>query len=351
MQLGDGTTTGSSKPVLVKKADGGILEDVKLMRSTYRHSCAVVQGGRVYCWGRNRSGQLGDGTTTRRLYAIATKSSSDTNLSGVRQVVGGYRYSCALLQSKEVHCWGSNGLNIDRASFSGSGIDTSHCYDHVDPDSAADDWDYRPARFPGSLWCPRRDSHLVPRLGMLGDTGTNGKGPIPRPVAVRAVSGVGNLSNVHSIYSHSRHTCALLESKQLVCWGDNEDGQLGDRSRASRGRPVFVQADSAGTTPLGNIEHVGMYMSNTCALSSDAKVYCWGSHTQGRLGNGKNNGGNTRYAVPIRGVSGAREMNNTRLLGTMSNHSCLITKDNRIACWGHGTATHRGDQAAPVLMF
>ncbi len=69
------------------------------------HSCAVVSGV-VYCWGGNGSGQLGDGTTTARLSADATRSA--LSLTGIEAIATGYDHVCAYA-SGNVWCWGNNG--------------------------------------------------------------------------------------------------------------------------------------------------------------------------------------------------------------------------------------------------
>ena len=67
------------------------------------HTCALLQTGTVQCWGRNESGQLGDGTTTNRLTPVAV-----SGLRGVTALAAGGAHTCALLQTGTVQCWGRN---------------------------------------------------------------------------------------------------------------------------------------------------------------------------------------------------------------------------------------------------
>ena len=67
------------------------------------HACALLSDATVKCWGSNRSGELGDGTRTRRLTAVAVRG-----LAGATSVSAGYGMSCALLADGTARCWGDN---------------------------------------------------------------------------------------------------------------------------------------------------------------------------------------------------------------------------------------------------
>ena len=95
-QLGDGTTTSRSRPVLVPGLSG-VLQVV----SGAAHSCALLGDGRVSCWGSNASGQLGDGSTTSR------SAPAVIALSGVVRLTAGASHTCALLSTGAARCWGS----------------------------------------------------------------------------------------------------------------------------------------------------------------------------------------------------------------------------------------------------
>lgn len=108
-QLGDGTVTQQPFPVPVLQAqDGSRLKGVQKLALGEAHSCAIVNGGQVRCWGRNDYGQLGDNTTTPRFSAVPVVSSDGSPLEGVQGLALGENHSCALLNQGEVRCWGHN---------------------------------------------------------------------------------------------------------------------------------------------------------------------------------------------------------------------------------------------------
>jgi alpha-tubulin suppressor-like RCC1 family protein len=112
-QLGDGTTTSSSAPVMV----GGALAFQTLSANAH-HTCGLTANGAAYCWGSNSNGQLGDGTTTDRLSPVAVEGGL---VFGT--VATGYDYTCGLTTDGSAYCWGDNwggqlgdGTTTDRAS-------------------------------------------------------------------------------------------------------------------------------------------------------------------------------------------------------------------------------------------
>jgi alpha-tubulin suppressor-like RCC1 family protein len=99
-QLGDGTTTDRSTPVVV----GSLSTAASAIAAGAWHTCALSTAGAVYCWGNNSNGRLGDGTTTTRLSPVLV----DGLTSGVVAIAVGSSHSCALKTDGSVWCWGQN---------------------------------------------------------------------------------------------------------------------------------------------------------------------------------------------------------------------------------------------------
>jgi hypothetical protein len=110
-QLGDGTTEDHTRPVAV----AGSLEGVIRLAAGAMHTCALLEGGAVYCWGQNRRGELGDGTTENR--NAPTRVATDVTF---RSIDAGGAVTCGFSSDWSEYCWGQN-----RSGQLGDGTRTS----------------------------------------------------------------------------------------------------------------------------------------------------------------------------------------------------------------------------------
>jgi len=101
-QLGDATNTDSYTPVGVF----GLSNGVTAIASGWYHSCAVIAGGGLRCWGENAHGQLGDGSTFWHTIPFDVTGID----SGIKAVTAGLRHTCALTTAGAVKCWGMNDI-------------------------------------------------------------------------------------------------------------------------------------------------------------------------------------------------------------------------------------------------
>src|ERR1700735_976713 len=248
-QLGVGTDTGPNVcgygdeyPIgcaIYPTAVKGLGSGVSAVAAGYAGMCALTTAGAVKCWGYNAVGALGDGTTTgpeecgEYPIACSTVPVPVTGLqSGVSAIAAGWEHACALLDTGEVKCWGSNGD------------------------------------------------------GTLGDGTTTDSST---PVTVQLPSG----AKVPEIATGGGYqTCALMSEGGVLCWGSNRTGQLGDGSYGGPRQcgkeevpcsavPVEVQLP-AGVTATA----VTVGEAHSCALTSEGGAYCWGYNHDGELGDG-----------------------------------------------------------------
>ncbi len=119
------------------------------------------------------------------------------------------------------------------------------------------------------------------------------------------------------------HTCALVESGSVYCWGNNFAGQIGDGTQATR--LLATSSGIDGGTQQAVALAAGFDFS--CALLSDGSVWCWGNGGDGQLGNGAQ-GGFSTSPVEVPGVVEARKLDAGRI------HACANTKELGVFCWG-----------------
>ncbi|MBN8428929.1 MAG: hypothetical protein J0L65_15825 [Xanthomonadales bacterium] len=143
-------------------------DDAVQVAAGHSHTCALKADGKVQCWGDNTYGQLGDGTTTRRLMGVPV-----SGLNGVIVITAGGHHTCAVTNSGAALCWGGNsdgqlgdGSGLRRLTpvlVDGldSGVATITAGDYhtcaVTTDGAALCWGYNrrpPAFSSGAVWNP-----------------------------------------------------------------------------------------------------------------------------------------------------------------------------------------------------
>lgn len=258
-QLGDGTRGDRTRPVAVAGLERPALD----VAAGGTHSCALLDDGSVWCWGANRSGQLGDGSVVSSLVPVAVRG-----LGGAAAaVVAGQYHSCARLVDGAVRCWGFNDFG---ALGDGSATDQRRPVPAALPEAAV------------ALASKGNHGCAVLAGGALWCWGFNGDGAVDRSLTNRTrpvlVAALG--TSARGVSTGDRHTCALLEGGDLRCWGLNAAGQLGDDSTTRRLTPTTVQGlDGAATLLSAGGSH-------TCAALADGRVRCWGSGSSGQLGTG-----------------------------------------------------------------
>ncbi len=137
------------------------------------------------------------------------------------------------------------------------------------------------------------------------------------------------------------HTCALLESGQIKCWGNNWAGQLGDGTSENRYEPVLV-------TDISDAQWISAGESHTCAVLDDGSVQCWGDNSDGQLGDGTDAGHIAPAAVKdLAGPASAVESG--------SVHTCALLESGEVQCWGSNyygrLGSGRDYRTTPVMVI
>ena len=231
------------------------------------HSLAVTSAGQVLAWGDNANGELGDGDTTESDVPVEVKLPSGTKVTAV---AGGCFHSLALTSAGQVLAWGDNAY------------------------------------------------------GELGDGKTTQS---DLPVKVKLPAG----SRVTAVSGGGHHGLALTSTGQVLAWGDNATGQLGDGKTTQSDLPVKVKlpAGSRVTAVSGGAHH-------SLALTFTGQVLAWGENG-GQLGDGNT----TQSDVPVTAKlpSGTKA---TAIAGG-GHHSLALTSTGQVLAWGYNSSGELGD--------
>ncbi len=305
-QIGDGTNTGRTAPVLVRG-----VSNAKAIATGSFHSCAAKTDGSVVCWGSNNNGQLGDGTTTNRNLPVTVNG-----LSGVTGITAGVDHTCATKDDGTVACWGYNGdgqLGDDSFTNRTTPIIVGGGLSGV-KSVAAGAWHNCAAKTDGTVACWGRNAY-----GQLGN-GTNTLAKLPVDVA--------DLSGVTALVGGWDNTCALNSDGTVACWGANGNGELGLGGGAARNTPTTIP-DLGGVTALGG----GAY--HNCAVKDDGTAECWGYNKDGEIGDGSA----TKRLSPVAVVG----LTDAKAIAGGSYNSCAVTASGATFCWGFNGSGQLGD--------
>lgn len=281
-ERGDGLTTSRGQ-WQASPVSGG--RSYRHISAGGNHGCAVTPDDVAYCFGLNRNGQLGDGTTTNRL--TPARVEGDLSFSVVRAgKAAAANHTCGLTTAGEAFCWGPNGAGQlgDGTTESRpvpTAVDSDRTFTSVavgKDHSCAVDSD-------GAAWCWGGND-----LGALGD-GSSESSLVPVEVD-------GGLT-FSEIDAGDFHTCALTTEGAAWCWGTNRLGQLGDGGTDDRRTPVAV---AGGHTFV----QLSVGADSNCALDEDRTVWCWGNNLESKLGDGTQQIRRTpiRLADPVEQGSG-----------------------------------------------
>jgi alpha-tubulin suppressor-like RCC1 family protein len=303
-QLGNNSTADQSAvPVDVVGLSTGVVA-VGLGRL---HSCAVTSTGGVKCWGSNSDGALGNNSTIEKsLVPVDVQGLA----SGVVAFRAAYGHSCAST-STEAKCWGRNTfgqLGNESAAPSNVPVTVRGLATSV---VALGLGEYHSCAVAsgGGVKCWGYNAY-----GQLGNNSVGNNSYVPLDVQ-------GLSSGVVALGVGGSHSCALTSSGGVKCWGLNDKGQLGNNSSANSLVPVDVQGLSSGVVAID----LGYYHS--CAVISTGAVKCWGLNDGGQLGN--NSIANSLVPVDVQGLSSG-----VVALGLGAVHSCAMTSTGRVKCWG-----------------
>ena len=273
-QLGYGGELKQSSPVEVVNEDGtGWLQ---VSAGDY-HACGVTGDKIARCWGSGSSGRLGNGGTEDEVYPVDVVGLDDSIVA----VAAGGSGSCAATEEGQLFCWGDS-------DTLGNGSEENSLLPVAVPGLEAGVVEVGVSGS-GNLACALTD---VGEVWCWGDGERLGQGNEEDSLVPVQVSGLS--TGVASLSVGSGYSCAVLEDESAVCWGDNNDGNLGDGTTTDALLPVAVSGLS-GVSRIWAGEN-----RTTCAVGeilSEVR-YCWGRNYYGEVGNGLGERGGDDVLTP-----------------------------------------------------
>jgi alpha-tubulin suppressor-like RCC1 family protein len=235
-------------------------------------SCGLLVSGSVKCWGRNPYGQLGLGYTS----SSVSSPTVVPGLTDVASLVLVDLHTCAVLVSGSVKCWGDNGYGELGLGYTGGSVSSPSVVPGLTDVASlvAGDFHTCAVLVSGSVKCWGYNSHGQLGLGYTSES-------------VSSPTVVPGLTDVASLVAGYLHTCAVLVSGSVKCWGYNSHDQLGV-GYTSQSVSFHSQYVSSPTVVPGLTDVASLVsgVDHTCAVLVSGSVKCWGNNGYGQLGLG-----------------------------------------------------------------
>ena len=278
-QLGNGVKASFGHPEL-DPVDVLSVIDAVSVTAGWGHSCALIAGGTLECWGHNYYGQLGNGNTNESLVAVPV-----LDITSATTVVSGSDHNCALLGGGTIQCWGYN-YNFELGSNTGLDLSTGGLPPSTIPVTVLNITSAIAVAANSDKSCAVLKSGSAQCWGII-DLLERGSDYTMNMQTLEPVN-IPGISSAIAISAGGSHSCVLLRDGTIQCWGDNSYGQLGDGTHNGYGLPVNVLG-------ITNAIAVAAGGTHSCALLSGGSIECWGANGSGQLGNGNT----SDSAVPV----------------------------------------------------
>ena len=313
---------------------------VSQVEANYFFSCALKTDGTVYCWGRNQRGNLGNDTQKNTYAPTQVLGVGGSGfLTDISNISLGWYHACAVKHDGTAYCWGDNnygqlGDNTETDRFTPVQV---HGVDDVGSltdiaNISAGNYHTCATKTDGSAYCWGNNNN-----GQLGDNTDTDRST---PVQVHGVDDVGSLTDIAGVSAGGYHTCATKTDGSAYCWGRNNSGQLGDNTDTDRSTPVQVHSvDGSGF--LTDIAGISLGWYHTCATKTDGSAYCWGDNYNGKLGDNTTTDRST--PVQVHGVDDVGHLTDTSGISAGYAHTCATKTDGTSYCWGDNYNGKLGD--------
>ena len=333
-QMGNGTTGNSLVPV---EATGGLSGKVVtdlVYTSIGNAFCALTSDGLVYCWGSG----YGTGTNTTGNVLLPTQITATGSFVGktVKKLYGGYT-ACVIASDDLGYCWGDNTFGqIGAGTTGGSTLIPTQ----ISMSGALAGLTVLDIYVGYGSNCLRASNLTVHCSGanpngQLGDATTTAKNLYSPIIANVALNGL----TISDGTMGSTAGCAIASNDKAYCWGGNIYGQIGSGNTTSPSPPAQVISGSLSVRSLATSGS-----SSVCGIFSDEMIKCWGRNDYGGLGNGTTSSVPSATPTSVTGPLATKKVSfiSSQVVGGSASYSCALTTDGEIYCWGQGSLGQLG---------
>ena len=312
------------------------------MTAGFAHSCFMLDNGSVKCWGENSYGQLGQGDTDNR---GDNSSEMGDNLTAIdlgnertaTAIAAGNHHTCAILDNASIKCWGSNASGqLGLGNTSNRGDNSNEMGDDLNSVDLGSGRTATAIATGDSHTCAILDNESIKcwganASGQLGLGDTDNRGENGNEMANLDAVDLGTGRTATAIEAGDHHTCAILDTSSVKCWGENGYGQLGLGHTNNRGDGPNEMGDYLTAVDLGSgrtATSITTGTGYTCVLLDDDSVKCWGWADFGQLGAGKTDDYDEPPNLKIPLGTGITA------IASGNFHTCAILDNSSIKCWG-----------------
>ncbi len=314
----------------------------KLSISAWNHSC-VVKSGKLWCWGENIYGQIGNKTTSN----AEQQTEIVVPITGTKwiSVATGERHTCGIVNNGEMYCWGESsngrlGNNVTRSQsvlvptlvFKPAALAATEAVNWIQVSAGRETTCgiHSNGLGNGQLFC--WGSNASDQLGIAQQPKLWAVG-IPEPVI--SAPGLSPDTDWIEVRAAEKHTCGIRQQagkNTLWCWGFRSGGRLGDGNSARKpDSSVELLQVVSGTSTIPETDWTSIAIGNahSCGVRGTTNtLWCWGRNSFGQIGN--SNAGFSN-AVPLQESTSATDW--VKVFAN-NNQTCGLKLSGKVSCWG-----------------